>query len=118
MMEPLISEFAHDPEMAGLVEEFLSGLAATCDSLRRSLASSDLPSIRRIGHQMKGAGGGYGFPALTAAGAALEEAVDSDGAVSLNVREQADRFLALCARASLPLAGRPPLAVAAETDRL
>lgn len=108
MIEPLLSEFADDPEMAVLVEEFLSGLAATCEGLRQSLSSADLPSIRRIGHQMKGAGGGYGFPSLTAAGAALQEAVESDAAVSENVRERAGQFLELCARASLALAGRRP----------
>ena len=99
MDEPLMSEYAHDPEMSDLIIEFLAGLAETCRQLDAYLSAGDLAQVRRIGHQMKGAGTGYGYPLLTSVGAALEHATNTDSDVSENVQRQAELFRQVCARA-------------------
>lgn len=99
--QPLISEYADDPVMTELVADFIDGLVETCRRLREYIEAGDVTEIRRIGHQMKGAGAGYGYPSLTDAGAALERAVDAEGNVTENVRRQADVFLHYCSRALL-----------------
>src|SRR5690348_3177116 len=71
--DPLRSEFAEDAEMAELLRQFADGLAGTCRELRRGLDDGDTATVRRIGHQLKGAGGGYGYPDLTEAGRRLED---------------------------------------------
>jgi HPt (histidine-containing phosphotransfer) domain-containing protein len=42
--------------------------------MRRSLVDGGLAELRSIGHNMKGTAGSYGFPDLTALGAAIENA--------------------------------------------
>lgn len=99
--EPLVSELADDPDMAPLIVDFIRDLAETSQRLKTHLETGDLAEIRRIGHQMKGAGAGYGYPLLTDVGGALERAVDADGGLTLNVRQQAQVFLEYCQRAVL-----------------
>ena len=42
--------------------------------IRDALRSEDYETIRTIGHQMKGSGGGYGFDAISDIGEAVERA--------------------------------------------
>ncbi len=97
--EPLLSEFADDPEMRDLLVEYVAGLETTCRRLEHALQEGDADTVRRIGHQLKGSGGGYGFPDLTSAGAELERAVDEAGGGSDEVRDAAARVTELCRRA-------------------
>jgi HPt (histidine-containing phosphotransfer) domain-containing protein len=102
--DPLRSEFAEDAEMAELLRQFADGLAGTCRELRRGLDEGDTATVRRIGHQLKGSGGGYGYPDLTDAGRRLEDAVVAAGGISDAVRAAAADVILLCrrARAGLP----------------
>ena len=97
--DPLVSEFAGDDEMADLLRQFADGLAETCRQLGRSLGEGDAATVRRIGHQLKGTGGGYGYPALSEAGERLEEAVVAAGAITDAVRAAAADVMVLCRRA-------------------
>ncbi len=56
-------------------------------ALEESLAQGDLPQIQVLAHQLKGAGGGYGFPQITEAADALENAV-REGADSSLLKEK------------------------------
>lgn len=47
--------------------------------IQEALAASDIQAIQRIGHNCKGIGKGYGFPAISAAGAILEHAARTAG---------------------------------------
>ena len=38
-----------------------------------ALGEGDLGALQRLAHQLKGSGGGYGFPALTKLAAAVEQ---------------------------------------------
>lgn len=96
---PLASLFDHEPEMQELLTEFRAGLEESAEQLAKLLEQQDLEGLRRLGHQMKGAGGGYGFPEITDAGAKLEDAVKNDQAVSENVRSAAAELADLFHRA-------------------
>ena len=54
--------------------EYLRNRRLDLDKLRAALAAGDFEGIRVIGHNSKGTGAGYGFPAISTAGAALEQA--------------------------------------------
>ena len=74
-MEPIRSEYESDPDMLELVQEFAGELPDRAATLERLLAESQLEELQRLAHQLKGAGGGYGFPRITEVAASLEEAV-------------------------------------------
>ncbi len=61
-----------DESFADLVQEFLDGLSRRVAEMESALAHGDLQALRRHAHQLKGSGGGYGYPALTERAAELE----------------------------------------------
>jgi HPt (histidine-containing phosphotransfer) domain-containing protein len=63
-----------EKDLEVLVQRFLARKREDLDSARIALAAGDYETIRRIGHDLKGAGEGFGFPELSAFGAALEGA--------------------------------------------
>jgi two-component system cell cycle response regulator len=74
--------------MEDLKKWYRAGLATRIEALkaaRRELDSDSeaLHSMRRIAHTLRGSGATYGFPEITEAAAALEEAPDLDFAPSL-----------------------------------
>lgn len=96
--EPVVSLFATDTEMKELLAEFTTGLTDTCARIQNALAAGEVDQIRRIGHQLKGAGGGYGFPTLTDAGAKVERTVNASNGVSSDVRDAIAELIELCDR--------------------
>ena len=79
-------------ELRALMPRFLSNRQADLEQLRTAAARSDFETARRIGHILKGAGGGYGFPQITELAASLEQALKS-GADAPVVK---DRTHSLC----------------------
>ena len=77
-----------DPDIAGLIPGFLENrrkdIAAMLDSVQRG----DFETVQVLGHSMKGAGGGYGFDAITEIGAALEQAAKQRNAAEIRNRVQ------------------------------
>ena len=63
-----------DPDLADLIPGFLENRRKDITAMQEALARDDFETVRVLGHSMKGAGGGYGFDAITDIGAALEEA--------------------------------------------
>lgn len=78
-MQPLRSQYQDDPDMRDLVREFAAGLPARAAELERLLGEGQLAELSRIAHQLKGAGGGYGFPLITERAAALESSLKQGG---------------------------------------
>ena len=68
------SEFVGDPDMADVIEEFIARLPGTMTAMAESLERSGHEDLRRLAHQLKGAGGGYGYPSLTEQASKLEDA--------------------------------------------
>ena len=70
---PIPSELVREnPEFADLVEEFLGGMPKAISHLESTLAEADFEALRRAAHQLKGSGGGYGYPAVSEFAARLE----------------------------------------------
>jgi hypothetical protein len=63
-----------DPDIADLIPGFLENRRRDVDKMREALTQGEYETIRVLGHSMKGAGGGYGFDAITEIGGALERA--------------------------------------------
>lgn len=71
----LKSSHAGDPVMKPLVEKFVGVLPDRISLIRQLLCTNNLEDLQRSLHQMKGAGGGYGFAAISTAAALAEEVV-------------------------------------------
>ncbi len=56
------------------VPKYLAGRVADLQKILTALAAQDFDEIKFIGHNMKGSGSSFGFPEITAAGQALENA--------------------------------------------
>ena len=63
-----------DPDLADLIPGFLENRQKDVQALQQALRTGDYATIGKLGHQMKGIGGGYGFDALSDIGCALEQA--------------------------------------------
>ena len=74
---PIVSRFADDPEIAEILGGFVKRLAAQVEAMRTGYESGRHDDLRRLAHRLKGAGGSYGYPSLTEACGALEEATRS-----------------------------------------
>lgn len=70
----IVSELVQeDPDFADLVEEFVASLDGRLRDLQGALAQQDFDQLRGLAHQLKGAGGGHGYPILTEKAAVLEQ---------------------------------------------
>ncbi len=85
--EPLVSLFADDPDVAGILDGFVEGLADQLTEMRHAFSDERYTDLKRYAHRLKGAGGSYGYPTLTDAGKKLEVAA------AAHDREAADRAL-------------------------
>ncbi len=98
---PLKSEFASDPEMLEIVELFVQEMPGRLEQMHNSWNNNDLQALKRAAHQLKGAGGGYGYPAVSSAAAALEQALKSvlggqSAAAMDSLRRQFNELSELC----------------------
>ena len=110
--EAIASEFANDPELASILDSFVEALPEKVAAMRLALGGGQHDELRRLAHQLKGAGGGYGYPSLTEAARALEAAADA--------RDVEGAGLALGRLAALGrgiLEGRPKAPVPEENER-
>lgn len=98
---PLYSEFAGDAELTELVEFFVAEMESRSKELRTALEQRDMSALRRLAHQLKGAAGGYGFPAIGAAAANVELAILQEEAELSGIRERAEDLITLCRRAAV-----------------
>lgn len=61
--------------MMEIVREFASELPDRAAQANAHLADGDLDALQTLAHQLKGAGGGYGFTSITEVAASLESAL-------------------------------------------
>jgi len=76
----------------GLVPNYLASVRREMGEILAGVDSNDCQIARRLGHQFKGSGEGYGFPEITRTGAAVELA-----AIAANEDEIRRQILALAA---------------------
>lgn len=91
-MERIRSIYEDDPDMLEIVREFVSDAERRAEELEDHLQCGDWASLQTLAHQLKGAGGGYGFDVITERAAALEASI-KQGAAEAMVK---DGCSALC----------------------
>jgi len=69
-----------DPDIADLIPGFLENRHKDIKTMGEALTQGDFETIQVLGHSMKGAGGSYGFDAVTDIGKSLEEAAKNNNA--------------------------------------
>ncbi len=74
-MDPIRSIYEDDSDMLEIVREFAAELPGRAESLENLLRDGELEELQRLAHQLKGAGGGYGFAPVTEVAASLEKAL-------------------------------------------
>jgi signal transduction histidine kinase/CheY-like chemotaxis protein/HPt (histidine-containing phosphotransfer) domain-containing protein len=94
---PIRSEFASDPDMAELVSEFTASLPARTEKLTQLIADRDLDQLRQVVHQLKGAGGGYGFAEITQLAGEAEHTIKAGAAIE-QIQAQVDSLVELLKR--------------------
>lgn len=83
-----------DSDLEDLTPGFLENRQNDIVVIDRLLKSGDLAEIQRLGHSMKGSGGGYGFDEITAIGSKLEEAAkESDRDEITQQNERLSQYL-------------------------
>ena len=96
---PLYSDLSTDPDMLELVEMFVSELPDRVAAIEQAVEQASLADLAKLSHQLKGAGGGYGFASITEAAAAVEQQAKSQTDISA-VQESLNELLSLCHRAT------------------
>ena len=75
-----------DAELQAIVPKYLGNRAKDCDAIRQHVAAGAYADIKRLGHNMKGTGGGYGFEEISRLGGEIEAAA---------MNNQSERLLVL-----------------------
>ena len=99
--EPLVSHYADDPELRGLIAGFVSALPDRIDAIRRATERLDRPAVQRLTHQLKGAAGSYGFAPISELAGDLESAT-RESVTDDDLARCLEALAALCARALAP----------------
>jgi HPt (histidine-containing phosphotransfer) domain-containing protein len=92
-----VSTCENDPVIAEVLSEFIAALPAEVASLQSLLENHKLAELRVAVHQLKGAGGSYGFQSLTQAAAVAEQSLKSDESIE-SIKAQVDSLCALIRR--------------------
>ncbi|MEK7731202.1 MAG: Hpt domain-containing protein [Planctomycetota bacterium] len=61
-----------DASFAELVTQFVAGLSERVTRMEEAIRTADFNALQVAAHQLKGSGGGYGYPILTERAAQLE----------------------------------------------
>ncbi|MFQ5494205.1 MAG: Hpt domain-containing protein [Phycisphaerae bacterium] len=85
-----------DPSFADIVEEFVEGIKERLTTMDQAIQAGDYDRLRSAAHQLKGSGGGYGYPTLTERAATLEQTA-KNGAMDECVKAFSD-LKSLCER--------------------
>ncbi|MFN0012725.1 MAG: Hpt domain-containing protein [Phycisphaerales bacterium] len=102
---PLRSQFVDDTDMREIVEMFVSGMPEKIAALGQLWEQQRLDDLKRLAHQLKGAGGGYGFPTVGEAAGRVESSIDAmaygSGAKVEQLRAQFEDLITLCRSVSM-----------------
>ncbi len=63
-----------DIDLEDLIPEFMENRKNDVTLINQHLQNGEIEEIMRLGHSMKGSGGGYGFNKITEIGGTMEEA--------------------------------------------
>ena len=100
-MDPIRSTYEADPDMLEIVCEFARELPARAATLEAQLSARAFAELQTLAHQLKGAGGGYGFNQITEVAARLEQALKS-GAPEPVIKDRAAELCAILRAVVVP----------------
>ncbi len=92
--ECIRSQFANQPVMAELLNLYVADLPGIVSDIDRLMAGNDVAGLQIVAHRLRGSGGGYGFPQISAAAAALEDQLKTQSGLSAS-RGAADALAAV-----------------------
>ena len=72
-----------DAGLIDLIDKFMLRLPVLYDSIIKAFAEKDWPGFLGLVHQMKGVGGGYGYPMLTTLCAEIELTAKAEDFIKL-----------------------------------
>lgn len=101
--EAIYSPLAFDPDLSDILDLFVSELPGRIAILLEQLERRQWEELRRAAHQLKGAGGSYGFPPITQWAGQLENAL-RQGRPEEEIRGAVEALADLCRRIR---SGRP-----------
>lgn len=87
------SKYFNDPDMAEIIAAFVGGLPQRCQRIRQWLHDREYPQLQRELHQLKGAGGGYGFDRISERAAEAEQALKNAEPIVV-IEEKTESLLA------------------------
>jgi len=73
-----------DIDLEDLVPGFLENRQKDILKLEQAIEEQDFETLRSVGHNLKGVGGGYGFHEMTTLGAAIEEGAKENNVEIIN----------------------------------
>ena len=73
-----------DIDLEDLVPGFIENRQKDILKLEQAIEEQDFETLRSIGHNLKGVGGGYGFHDMTIFGAAIEEGAKENNLETIN----------------------------------
>lgn len=73
-LQPIYSVYGDNPNLAELVEIFVSELPRRVETLQSHAEVEDWESLSRVAHQLNGNASSYGFPQLSTLAARIEYA--------------------------------------------
>jgi CheY-like chemotaxis protein/HPt (histidine-containing phosphotransfer) domain-containing protein len=76
--QPLRSTMEDDPDLRSYLSSFIADLPRFVSGHETCLADKNLDEIRRLAHQLKGAGGTFGFNLITEAARCVETSIESE----------------------------------------
>ncbi|MFT4554791.1 MAG: PAS domain S-box-containing protein [Planctomycetaceae bacterium] len=103
-IEPLISDFADDPDMVEIIEMFVDGLSDRIESIKTAFEDRNFTTVSGIAHQLKGAAGGYGYPSLSELAFAVEH-LAKQNADDAQIEDALDLLIGQCRGAIVGVRG-------------
>ena len=74
---------AIDRDLENLIPEYILSIRSNIVRIQKMLEVNDMESIRTMGHNMKGSGGGYGFNKITDIGLLIEDGAKANDASAI-----------------------------------
>ncbi|MEE8388301.1 MAG: Hpt domain-containing protein [Acidiferrobacterales bacterium] len=82
--DPIVSILLQEePELGELVSRFIDALPGLVDDFASAIEQKDWPMVRQLAHDMKGIGGGYGYPLLSELAERMGQGVKNEQFVKL-----------------------------------
>jgi len=77
-----------EPDLIGLIEKFMLRLPTFQEKINAAYREHDTEEFSNLIHQLKGVGGGYGYPMLTEICVKIESQVLTEDATNMKVSMQ------------------------------